>query len=154
MTPAETNKLLTVLMAAYQTRYDDPEMLAEVYERMWADLPYETAAAAVHAHIASRKYFPRVSEIREAVIRGQLLLPSAPEAFAMLGTQTMLPKLVRQAYEFCGGHWERTNTRETLRWRAQFCKTYEELVAAEVQRTNEQWLLSAHDPVQISGAVS
>lgn len=67
MTPAQTAKLVAVLMAAYPNAKISDEA-STVYERMLADLDYATANAAVERLLATSKWIPTVAEIRETAL--------------------------------------------------------------------------------------
>ncbi len=76
MSPLEIKKLVAVLVAAYPNSKISEESVG-VYVRMLADLDYPAANAAVEQLLASSKWMPTVSEIRERVVslhRGEILV--------------------------------------------------------------------------------
>lgn len=73
MSPAETAKLVAVLLAAFpQSRATI--QTSQAYERMLGDLDYAAANAAIERLLASSRFMPSIAEIREttlAIVSGE-----------------------------------------------------------------------------------
>lgn len=67
MTKPEVAKLVAVMMAAFPSAKVTADT-SMVYERMLGDLDYPAANAAVEKLLATSRWMPTVSEIREAVL--------------------------------------------------------------------------------------
>lgn len=108
MTPAETLKIMAVIVAAYPTCKLDPEDEGQfgVWHDMLCDLPYPTVLTATKAMIATSKFPPSISEVREAVARAQ------SESRGDLSVQDALAKLRRSFV--LHGYYDPTGAREFL----------------------------------------
>jgi hypothetical protein len=126
LSPADVAELVLLLTAAYP-EFQLTDQTATVYERFLADLDGELAREAVVAHVATRKWFPRVCEIRDAVLEQQMNAPTVESALAMAQRGIPLDGIAREALKLTGGSWEMKRTTNPSAWRAQFRKTYEGL---------------------------
>lgn len=144
MRASEITKLLAVLRGAYPRDKVGDETLP-VYIRYLSDLDATDVDRAVDEIIATRKFFPTVSEIRAAVVRGKLGAPNVALALVDLGKvlghqraghrvrpADYMHPLACEALKLMGGtHAYRASTAPGV-WRSQFRKVYEEIVADEV----------------------
>lgn len=80
MTETEAKKLLYVLEGAYP-RNPFTEASARVYSQMLADIPYAVASEAVRRLMATSKWLPSVSEIRQMCAELMEPVPSAEDAW-------------------------------------------------------------------------
>jgi hypothetical protein len=139
MKKSELSKILTLLMGAYPNANVTQETIV-VYEAMLGDFKSEDLYEVVLRHIATNKWFPSIAELREALTDRYLQFPSAQEAISILlhGSVNDLPQVAREALKSCGGQWEMKHTTMPGKWREEFRKRYDELVAQEREKFVEQ----------------
>lgn len=142
MTQSEVAKLVAVLMASFP-HAKTSAATSGAYERMLADLDYESADAAVSALIATSRYMPTIAEIRDATITVHVGRPRAGmEAWgdvrAAVGRygRDRMPQfddpITAAAVERIG--WREfclSDVSETPSWRARFVELYERLAAED-----------------------
>ena len=139
MTRHEINQLLTLLIATYPNHpVPDPDALVLSWEIGVGDLPYGAVKEAVVAWVrSSERFFPTSGQIRQLVIDDTGVLPSGPDAWAMIQERMKAtypghpappwdaPECVRLALKARGGMEIVRHSEEPQILRAQFLKTYE-----------------------------
>jgi hypothetical protein len=136
MSPADVAELVLLLTAAYPD-YQLNDATAQTYQHFLADLDFEISKAVVVNHVATRKWFPKICELREAVLERELGIESVEVALMQIRDEdNLLSSLAVKALRLCGGTWEMNRTTNPSAWRAQFRKAYEGLreVAMEEKR--------------------
>ena len=116
-----------ILRDAYP-RADFPDGTIELYATMLAPYDDDRVVAAVRRLVTRERFLPAISEILREVIEASLALPTAPEAYQMLGDRTQigdLPTVVLATLKELGGRWEYDHTENPGIWRAQFLKAYD-----------------------------
>jgi hypothetical protein len=101
-------------------------------------------------HIATSKWFPSIAELRDAMLEKYLCLPTADEAFAMVSRHERdLSPIALAALKRCGGQWEFRNSTQPTKWRDDFRRNYNELVAKEKKKLTDQSLkrLRGRNPI-------
>ena len=128
MTPADVSELVLLLTAAYPD-YHLNDVTAQTYEHFLLDLDLEQTKRVVVQHIATRKWFPKICEIREAALEARLQIDSTETVMTQLQANDYdaLSPMARQALKVTGGSWEKERTTNPSTWRAQFRKAYESL---------------------------
>lgn len=152
MNSEQATKIITMLAAAYPNQaLSTPTM--QVYTQFLSDLSYEQAQAAVIKHIATSKFFPRISEIRQAALEVSLdKLPAPAEAWNEAQKQIRLKgytgkpdfsnPLIAKTVDAMGGWMELCQSEEpTGVIRAHFLRIYEGLAESEADRIKTATLL-------------
>jgi len=83
MTRQEALKLVAILEAAYP-RQELRRDTVEIYAMFLQDLDYKVAERVIAQHIRTQKWFPAISEIREACVELVHNLPSIEEAMEII----------------------------------------------------------------------
>lgn len=83
MTRQEALKLVAILEAAYP-RQELRRDTVEIYARFLQDLDYKVAERVIAQHIRTQKWFPAISEIREACVELVHNLPSTEKAMEII----------------------------------------------------------------------
>lgn len=81
MTASESVRVVSKLQAAYPQREVTPAT-TQVYAEALADLPLDEALAAVAEIVATCRWFPTISEIRERVAEARCGAPEPDQAYA------------------------------------------------------------------------
>lgn len=130
MSPADVAELVLLLTAAFPD-YRLNDATAQTYQSFLLDLELEDAMAVIVNHVATRKWFPKISEIREAALERKLGIDSTETVFALLqgdlSKSGPLSDMAREALKLTGDDWEMRHTNNPSAWRAQFRKNYEAL---------------------------
>jgi hypothetical protein len=142
MTPKETIKVISVLTAAYPNFAISSETI-ELYSKFLSDMPYELGQAVVLKLISENKWFPSISEIREAVIKIMPNeIPSTEEAWLEVvnqirsegsyGSPTFTSNLIYKAVQAIGWR-ELCLSDNPVADRAHFFKIYESYRSRQVE---------------------
>ena len=83
MTRQEALKLVAILEAAYP-RQELRRDTVEIYAMFLQDLDYKLAERVIAQHIRTQKWFPAISEIREACAEMVHQLPTTEEAMSII----------------------------------------------------------------------
>lgn len=83
MTRQEALKLVAILEAAYP-RQELRRDAVEIYAMFLQDLDYKVAERVIAQHIRTQKWFPAISEIREACAEMVHQLPTTEQALAIV----------------------------------------------------------------------
>ena len=128
MTPLQVEEIIQLIVAAYPDQRN-PQATALVYHQFLSDLDFELASEVIVNHIATRKWFPKISEIREAALETRLNIESTETVMSQLQAcdYGALSPMAKQALKVTGGTWEKERTTNPSAWRAQFRKAYESL---------------------------
>ena len=128
MSPADVAELVLLMTAAYPD-YQLNDATAQTYQHFLLDLDVERTKTVVVQHVATRKWFPKICEIREAALELRLCIDSTETVLAQLQAKDFdsLSSMARQALKVTGGTWEMERTTNPSTWRAQFRKAYESL---------------------------
>jgi hypothetical protein len=128
MTPLQVEEIIQLIVAAYPDQRN-PQATALVYHQFLADLDFELARKVIVNHVATRKWFPKISEIREAALEMRLNIESTETVMSQLQANDYgaLSPMAKQALKVTGGTWEKERTTNPSAWRAQFRKAYESL---------------------------
>lgn len=156
MTDAETAELLAVLQGAYPDA-DVSEETSWVYEQMLSDLDADEVRVVALTHIATRKWFPRVYELRGPVVRKRLGVVEVDIVLAALRSGATMANIhaqcgdvtatiTKHALASCGGTWEMNNTTSPGVWRAQFRKAYEQFKNQAIEMAEEKVVLGLLTP--------
>ena len=80
MTREEIIKLLSLVSASYpHAKVKDPQALVQVWEMTLSDFSAEAVYKATRYHLETNKFFPSPSDIRDNIVRAQLVYtPSLP----------------------------------------------------------------------------
>ena len=145
-------KIWNVLVIAYPNRREKDAQLEKdaiaLYHRMLSDLPVIAVRAAVLTHISQSVFFPSIAEIRKgamaSIVRDKR--PPLPhEAWAEVKlcvkvygyavTPTFSHPLIERALDGAGGYKDfcMSELDQEMSWRAQFLKSYEQLLARETE---------------------
>lgn len=137
MTRADVAEILAVLAAAFPEVELDTETTATLWEIMLADLGFDETQAAVMELIATHKWFPRIAEVRQLVVRNRLEDRTFTAFYAYL-RRGGAPQgdIEKEALKLCGGRWEMNNTTRPGLWRKQLKETYEDLLAEKHRQEN------------------
>lgn len=74
------DELLILLEEYYDKK--QPDAVIELYHKFLADIPVEILAVAIKHHIATKPWFPKINEIRDAATQLQIGdVPTAVEAW-------------------------------------------------------------------------
>lgn len=76
MTREETAKLLKILASAYpntMSKITDPESMIIAWEMTLGDFSAEAVYKAARLHMETNKYFPAPSDIRDNIVRAQIV---------------------------------------------------------------------------------
>lgn len=89
MTPIEAKRLLAVAVAAYPAMQEkELSLTASIWQRALADLPLPCVEKALLKIVMTHKFFPAVSEVREAAAELSMNVhPTAEEAWAEVMAQ-------------------------------------------------------------------
>jgi hypothetical protein len=150
MRASEAAKMVAVLRAAFP-RDKVGDETSPVYERYLADLEATEVWPVIDELVATRKWFPTVSEIRGLTIQRRVGAPSVARCFEAIAhydkTARNVPRvraseflhpLASTALKLSGGlHGYRGTTSPGV-WRSQFRKIYEELLAERLVTENVQ----------------
>lgn len=137
-------EVLGILGAAYPG-FELTEFTVHIYVKALSDIPPEELTQAAYYHIMNSKFFPTISELRQAMIEIRKIsggLPAAIEAWGMVleeiprvhsyGTPD-LPELTMRVVKGLG--WkEICNTTDLDLMRAHFLKHYDQLLEREVAK--------------------
>ena len=80
MSREETIKLLGILYAAYpfiKDKIKDPNTTVSTWEMTLGEFTADAVYKAARLHIATNKYFPSPADIREKIVRAQLVYSSS-----------------------------------------------------------------------------
>lgn len=137
MKKSEAAKFLTMLIGAYPNAKVTEESIV-VYETMLSDLSSAEVADAVIEHIATQKWFPTVSELRDAALTARLGLETAEQVFRKIdGGCDLDCSVAKEALKVCGGRWAYKHSTVPGKWREDFRKTYNSLVGElKMKQTN------------------
>ena len=137
MTGAEIASLIKVVYAQWPRERSKgaSDALASLWRGALSDMPYELAKQAVIKVLVTSKWFPKVSEIREAALD---LVDGQPigwmEAYSMARDNGYLgeglPPFVRKTIATLG-HWYLTHNKNPGTARAHFRDAYQALVKAD-----------------------
>ena len=139
MTRADVAELMAILAAAYPEVDIDPDTTGVVWERLLADLEFEETQRAVLELVATHKWFPRISEVRNQVARNRLGLPRFERVYAACSNdeeRRALHPIAKEALQICGGVYEMRNTKNAGLWRRDFREVYMSLVSEAMEEQN------------------
>jgi hypothetical protein len=138
MSPADVAELVLLLTACYPDQ-KLPQATPMAYEKFLKDLDFEQAKAVIVNHVATRKWFPKISEIREAALELSLGIDSTETVMVQLqGDPQAISPMAKKALKIVGGLWEMNRTTNPSAWRAQFRKAYEGMrEAALIEKRQE-----------------
>ena len=134
MTPHEATKLVAVLKGAFPDQTVEVSTV-KIYQRMLRDLPAREANEVVMELIATMRFLPRISEIRNRVFERRLGIPTAEDALELVTARycrgqepqgPRLPMFVAAVLASCGGPFGLRAARDPTRWREQFVRQYRE----------------------------
>ena len=82
MTREETIKLLSIVSSTYpHEKIKDPSALVSAWEMTLGDFSAETVYKATRYHLETNKFFPSPSDIRDNIVRAELIYrPTIPNA--------------------------------------------------------------------------
>ena len=82
MTREETIKLLSIVSSTYpHAKIKDPNALVSAWEMTLGDFSAETVYKATRYHLETNKFFPSPSDIRDNIVRAELIYrPTIPNA--------------------------------------------------------------------------
>lgn len=79
MTKEEITKLLALAKATYHyTKIDDAKLTIAVWEMTLGEFSYEAVAKAFRLHFETSKFFPTPSDIRDKIVRAQIVYLESP----------------------------------------------------------------------------
>lgn len=141
MRKSEVTKVLTMLSGAYPSANVTPETVM-VYETMLSDLEAMSVVQAVIDHIATSKWFPSISELRERVFTSELRMVGADEILCRLHSGDELPDdtIGMRALNICGGQWSFKNSTTPDLWRKEYRATYNKLAAEAIEQRSRRAL--------------
>lgn len=145
MTDKSIAQILGVLTAAFPNNKVGVETL-KVYSLTLADIPLDVLEAATLQIITTAKFFPTVSEIRDAahaIMLGLNKIPSAFEAWQeaiehcrQSNYDGYSHPLIERAVKVIGiPYWQSMETDDEMATRAQFIRVYESLFNRAVDDT-------------------
>jgi hypothetical protein len=79
MTREEIIRLLRILTKNYSKKVDDAETLANNWEMILGSYSAASVYKAARLHMSTSKYFPNPAEIREKIIKAELIFDDAPK---------------------------------------------------------------------------
>jgi len=140
MTRQEALKLVAILEAAYP-RQELRRDTVEIYAMFLQDLDYKLAERVIAQHIRTQKWFPAISEIREACAEMVHQLPTTEQALAIVrdavrtANYSMVKSndLLHQAVDTVGWHKLLSSEYSEPLYR-QIKEAYEKLRTRELQR--------------------
>jgi hypothetical protein len=136
VSPADVAEMMVLLTAAYPD-HNFPDAAAAVYQGFLADLDGATVKEVIVNHVATHKWFPKISEIREAALERELNIDSVETVLAQIQGEFQTSRMGREALQLVGGDWERRRTTNPSAWRAQFKKAYEGLREAALHEKRQ-----------------
>jgi hypothetical protein len=164
VTVEEARTLVAALKAAFPRQPVEEETVA-VYVQMLRDLPTTDGQQAVEALLKRSRFFPTISEIREAVLDVWLPLPTPVQAWELVEEagriamregrpgeddglmRSALPPLVWRALRAVGGELGYRYSENVNALRAQFLRVYAELRESAVAG-GEETRRAAIDPAE------
>lgn len=133
MTVEEAGNLIARLAALYPRQELAPETLAG-YVRYILDLDASEASDAVDEWVATERFFPTISEIREVAAMRRLNAPAPAEAWLQChGGQAPKHPLALKALQAIGGQWAVRTSENPEFLRRDFVDTYTALVQSAVR---------------------
>lgn len=137
MTRDEAGRLLTILRATYHNvKLDNPQATVDAWHLALADAPFGLMQRAARGWIGTEKWFPTPAELRLLAIDQAGVLPSVPEAWAMVlahirgtgligGAPFSGPREISQAVAAIGGWRVLRMSEDPGRDRQAFGRAYE-----------------------------
>lgn len=146
LTYDETLKLLSILSSSYPN-FELKKSTVQVYAKCLEDIPFNIGQAAALSHITHKRYFPTISELREAALNvsSDKRLPEPEEAWAIVseairkhglhGAPTFNCKAIADTVKQVG--WYHLCTSESLiAERSYFLKLY----SVHAKRTKDEFI--------------
>lgn len=107
MNKKETAKILAILKAAYpNVKIDNAEAMVAAWEMVLGSFSADAVLKAARLHLETNKWFPAPSEIREKIVRAEIVYsPIEKETELLLlpeSKETMTPERLEYIKQFLG----------------------------------------------------